>query len=330
MWVWEGGTPFELPQPVQRLLLNLPRRRVAAAPGGGARGDGGAGGGGAQQLKAALAQAQQTDGVAFWRGHLLQAAGSLVQYGGVLSAVASVMSPQGPGVCDHCRRERGANLLTSLPYAWIGVHGLRRRTTHRGRAWGASLLGVAGGSLAFHASSGRWRSLGRKADYWVIAVSSSMLTRALYPGQPASVTAASLLATPFRPFAVTTLHTTAMELAFLRRALADASLRPAQRAHSGAALLGMGIFFFEDARPHVPFIHAAWHLCSASATAAVHALLADTEARLAAAGAGGGGAKRRAAARRLPAPLGCERAAAAAGAAAGPQELAVLPLRLTS
>lgn len=47
------------------------------------------------------------------------------QYGGVLSAVASVMSPQGPGCCDHNGRERAANLLTSLPYAWIGVHGLR-------------------------------------------------------------------------------------------------------------------------------------------------------------------------------------------------------------
>ena len=35
----------------------------------------------------------------------------------------------------------------------------------------------------------------------------ALLTRALYPDQPAALTAASLIATPFRPFLVSTLHT---------------------------------------------------------------------------------------------------------------------------
>lgn len=35
------------------------------------------------------------------------------------------MSPQGPGCCDHNGVERAANLLTSLPFAWIGLHGMR-------------------------------------------------------------------------------------------------------------------------------------------------------------------------------------------------------------
>lgn len=48
-----------------------------------------------------------------------------LQYGGVLSAVVNVMSPRGPGCCDHNGRERVANLITSLPYAWIGIHGIR-------------------------------------------------------------------------------------------------------------------------------------------------------------------------------------------------------------
>lgn len=38
-----------------------------------------------------------------------------------------------------------------------------------------------------------------------------MLSRALYPKQPLSVTIASLIATPFRPFAVSTLHTVVSE-----------------------------------------------------------------------------------------------------------------------
>ena len=48
----------------------------------------------------------------------------------------------------------------------------RQRKTAQGRAWGASMLGVCAGSLAFHASSGDWRSAGRKVDYWAIAASS--------------------------------------------------------------------------------------------------------------------------------------------------------------
>jgi len=48
----------------------------------------------------------------------------------------------------------------------------RNRKTARGRAWGLSLLGVSAGSLTFHSSWGKWRSLGRKIDYWAIAISS--------------------------------------------------------------------------------------------------------------------------------------------------------------
>jgi hypothetical protein len=70
------------------------------------------------------------------------------QYGGVLSAVASVMSPQGPGCCDHNGRERVANLLTSLPYAAIGIHGIRC-------ACGGA--GVGGGGLSWEGPRGKGR-----------------------------------------------------------------------------------------------------------------------------------------------------------------------------
>ena len=276
------------------------------------------------------------------------------QYGGVLSAITGAMSPHGPGCSDHNGRERAANLLTSLPYAWVGLRGLRARAAPEGRAWSASLLGVAAGSLAFHASSGRWRCVGRRVDYWMISASSALLTRAIYPRQPASVTLASLLATPFRPFAVSALHTAAMEARFLRRALAEPALRPAQRAHSAAALAGMALFFLEDARPHVPMVHPAWHLCSAAATNAVHALLADCEApggvaSAAAAAAAAEAAKpvllpaheraagtASAASAALEAPAVAAVAAAAlaaavsSSAAAATRELAVAPLSLTA
>lgn len=131
-----------------------------------------------------------------------------------------------------------------------------------------------------------------------------------------------------------------METAFLRRALRDPALRPAQRLHSAAALAGVTLFFAEDARPHAPFIHSAWHLCSASATSAVHALLADTEARLNKTAGGGytldGGGwaldSPKAAARDGGWDFCGERAvavaAASAAAAAAARELAVSPLLL--
>ena len=53
----------------------------------------------------------------------------------------------------------------------------------------------------------------------MIALSSAMLTRALYPGLPPVVTAASLASTPFKPFLVTTGNALAMEGKFLQRAL---------------------------------------------------------------------------------------------------------------
>lgn len=68
-------------------------------------------------------------------------------------------------------------------------------------------------------SAGKCRELGRRLDYWMIASSSALLTRALYPGLPAVATALSLASTPFKPFLVTTGNAMAMEGKFLHRAL---------------------------------------------------------------------------------------------------------------
>lgn len=53
----------------------------------------------------------------------------------------------------------------------------------------------------------------------MIALSSALLTRALFPGLPPVVTAASLASTPFKPFLVTTGNALALEGKFLHRAL---------------------------------------------------------------------------------------------------------------
>ena len=100
---------------------------------------------------------------------------------------------QGPGRCDHNKLEQTANLVTSIPFLALGLQALRYMTTHgfsampvrtgtqhsctaplacrqartsESRLYGASIVGVAAGSCAFHGANARWRPLCRKLDYW--------------------------------------------------------------------------------------------------------------------------------------------------------------------
>ena len=88
----------------------------------------------------------------------------------------------------------------------------RNRQTAEGRLYGASLMGVGAGSLMYHMSSGRWRNLGRKLDYWCIALASTALLRAARPETPANIVAAAVLLTPFQPFVVTACSGAAIEV----------------------------------------------------------------------------------------------------------------------
>jgi hypothetical protein len=62
-------------------------------------------------------------------------------------------------------RVPAASLAASLPVVCFCC-ACRQRRTAAGKLWGASMLGVCGGSITFHVSSGKWRDLGRKLDYW--------------------------------------------------------------------------------------------------------------------------------------------------------------------
>jgi hypothetical protein len=133
-------------------------------------------------------------------------------------------------------------------------------------------------SAGFHASTGKWRTWGRRLDYWSIALASNIMSRAVYKDVPLAVTATGMALTPFKPFLVSFLNSTAMELRFLQRAHANPSLRPAQRLHAATCLLGLGAFALEEAFPRLPLVHSAWHVLSATAVATVNNLLADVEA----------------------------------------------------
>jgi hypothetical protein len=215
------------------------------------------------------------------------AGASLLSLGGLAAvAAAARMSPSGPGCCDHCGRERWANVATSAPYIAVGLRAFQRRRTPEAKAWGLSMAGVGLASAFFHASKGEMRTWGRRLDYWSIGASSALLCRALRPGGgvPRRLTAASLLMTPFRPFPVSTANTLAMEFDFLRRAAVNGGpdgqspgLRTQQLLHSAAALGAISFFALEEALPRAPFLHSTWHLLSSVSCATTNALLEDVE-----------------------------------------------------
>ncbi|KXZ56582.1 hypothetical protein GPECTOR_1g523 [Gonium pectorale] len=203
---------------------------------------------------------------------------AVASYGGLIATVASAsLSPRGPGTCDHNVCERCCNIATSAPYVVCGCHALRNRTTAAGKTWGASIVGVGIASAVFHGSSGSFREWGRRADFWTIAGASNLMTRALFPGVPAAVTAAGILATPFKPFLVSFVNSTAMELKFLAAARRNPKLRGAQRLHAACCLLGLGAFALEDYMPQLPLVHSVWHLLSSGAVATINHLMEDVE-----------------------------------------------------
>mmetsp|Transcript_1779 Transcript_1779/g.5168 ORF Transcript_1779/g.5168 Transcript_1779/m.5168 type:complete len:295 (+) Transcript_1779:234-1118(+) len=185
--------------------------------------------------------------------------------------------PRGHGVCDHNEFERWANILTSVPYAAVGFHTFRTQRSAEGRLYGASLAAVGAGSGIYHSSRGKYRSLGRKIDYWAIALASAALVRASRPGTPRLATATSIVLTPFQPFAVVSINAAVVEADFLRRAIRRPELRRAHRLHMGASLLGGAAFVGEEFFPKAPLIHTAWHLMSAVGLAATGCFLDDID-----------------------------------------------------
>ncbi|GMH36477.1 hypothetical protein BSKO_04345 [Bryopsis sp. KO-2023] len=196
---------------------------------------------------------------------------------GVIAALGSFVSPKGPGSSDHNARERIANVLTSIPFVLVGCHTVKKRRTANGKLYGASLMGVGAASMTFHASSGEWRCFARKMDYWAIAVSTACMNTAVFPGVHPLVWGLGVLFIPFKPFAVSSINTSAMEAEYLRRAHKNPELRPAQLLHSSTCGLGLGCFCCEEKAPQTPLLHSVWHLTACLSCATTNGLLADVE-----------------------------------------------------
>lgn len=195
----------------------------------------------------------------------------------MIAAVGSFVKPQGPGVCDCNGLERVLNVLTSLPFVAVGLATMRRRRTHPGKVYGASLIGVGMASMTFHSATGGFRTFARKLDYWTIAVSSALMSRAMFPKLSPLVWGLSLGLTPFQPFATASVNTMAMEVEFLRRSNESLKLKPVQLMHAASSAGGMGLFYMQEGMPHVPCTHSLWHCAAAVSCATTNGLLAEIE-----------------------------------------------------
>lgn len=192
------------------------------------------------------------------------------------SQLLTISQPRGHGVCDHNEFERWANILTSMPYAAVGMQTIRKQQSSEGRCFGLSLIAVAAGSTIYHTSRGKYRSLGRKIDYWAIAVASAALVRASC--QPAKLTTiASLLLTPLQPFAVVAANGAVYEAKLYRRAQLFPELRSVHRRHVATSALGGACFAAEEFWPKAPLIHASWHIMSAAGLMAMLPMLQHIE-----------------------------------------------------
>lgn len=87
------------------------------------------------------------------------------------------------------------------------------------------------------------------------------------------------LATPFRPFVLSTAQTMVMQAEFARQAVAHKSVRPHFYGHMAAAVAGLAAFAVEDhvAESGFEYVHAAWHCLAAYGVVTTGALVAHKE-----------------------------------------------------
>lgn len=206
-------------------------------------------------------------------------AGRLTNVAAMSAMVSSQLRPAETCAfdCDWSPSERWINMLTSLPYALVGMHMFRNTKRRGSKLYAASQVSVGAAAFAYHASKGRARVWCRRGDYWSIALGSIVMTNAVFPQMPRAVSVAGMAATPFLPFVVSSANTMAMELEYLRRAVGNEHLRKDHLVHCLAGAAGLALFALDEIHPHIPCCHAAWHALSCLSVTKTLPLIQDIE-----------------------------------------------------
>eukprot|EP00249_Psilotum_nudum_P008293 c21174_g1_i1 orf=243-1064(-) len=172
---------------------------------------------------------------------------------------------------DYNWIERIANVLTSIPFIFIGLQAPRNKLVTK--LYANSIVGIGLTSSLYHGTRGEARKIFRHGDHTMIATSAVCLTRALRGDNCKVLTAVSAALLPFRPALVTVIHTGLMEATFAQRAQAEPQLRKVHTMHAASSLIGCALFIADDVFPQTPFLHAAWHVAGAIAVATCIKLL---------------------------------------------------------
>eukprot|EP01018_Ginkgo_biloba_P006029 Gb_39163 [translate_table: standard] len=172
---------------------------------------------------------------------------------------------------DQNLAETIANVLTSIPFIFLGIQTPRKRT--RNMLYANSLVGVGIASSLYHSSRGEVRKYFKWADYAMIATTTVCLSRALRNDNPRMLLAASAVLLPFQPLIVSAVHTGLMEVAFARRVVLEPELKKAHNLHTASSVVGGALFIADDLFPQTPYLHAAWHLAAVVGVATCNKLL---------------------------------------------------------
>lgn len=172
---------------------------------------------------------------------------------------------------DQSLAETTANVLTSIPFIFLGMQAPRKRLSDM--LYANSLVGVGVASSLYHTSRGEVRKVFRWADYAMIATTTVCLSTALRNDNPKLLLAASAVLLPFQPLLVAAIHTGMMEVTFAKRVVSEPELRKAHHLHKVSSVASAALFIADDLFPTTPYLHAAWHLAAAVGVATCNKLL---------------------------------------------------------
>jgi len=177
------------------------------------------------------------------------------------------IKPQGDASNDDSWDQRALNVVTSLPFLFLGAHMLQVHASPQGKMYAKSMIGVGVSATLYHASQGSFRRLTRKLDYYTISFAASRMIRSLWPENNSlkHILRSSMVAVPFKPFLLSTACTLAMQAEFVHQGMKYEAVRPHLLGHGLASAAGACAFALEDTLADAGFkhTHSLWHCLSA-------------------------------------------------------------------
>jgi predicted membrane channel-forming protein YqfA (hemolysin III family) len=174
---------------------------------------------------------------------------------------------------DANRLETILNLITCIPYNMAAYHIPKwkdGRKDFKRELFSAALHGVGVAATVYHAvdteKHPKLRNLARRYDYCSVAAGYLAFTHA-HQKLPFTkqLVAASAALLPFQPLIVAGAHTLGTEVAVVRCALKDPSLRKNHLIHTISAAIAIACFKGENIYKENPYLHATWHVFGALA-----------------------------------------------------------------